>query len=73
MSAELKRLDELLVHGYIRIFITIQIPDDVINACFNWYHIDSYFLIAGTDCTINDDKHIVSAQNMVRVHVMVQY
>eukprot|EP01084_Bolivina_argentea_P244879 410141_1 len=55
--------NELLVFGYVRIQ-TIkckcdQIPADVMNLCFLWYHVNSYFIECGDSCHINKNRNIV--------------
>ena len=52
-------MDELLVYGFIRSVIELQIPMDVINTCVSWY---SYFLKSGSKYTINNDKYIVKSE-----------
>ena len=55
MSLTKKQLDELLVYGYIRRKFELDIPEDIMDLCVLWYHIASYFLVAGKHCTFNDD------------------
>ena len=63
MSLTKKQLDELLVYGYIRREFELDIPEDIMDLCVLWYHIASYFLVAGKHCTFNDDYTICEYNN----------
>ena len=52
--------DELLVYGYLRreskrFKPIIDIPEDIMNICVLWYHIQSYLFKAGKHCEINEN------------------
>ena len=57
MSVPRKYIDELLVYGYLREgrHIEINIPEDIMNICLQWYHIKSYLFKAGKSCIISED------------------
>ena len=55
-----KQKDKLLVHGYIKQITNLNIPSEIIDLCFVWYHIDSYFFKTGMHCKINRSKNKVS-------------
>ena len=53
---------KLLVYGYVRSqnsnskklqLDSLDIPEDIIDLFFLWYHINSFFFKAGDYCTIN--------------------
>ena len=57
-----KARNELLVYGYIRTekqTYSLDIPEDIAQLFFLWYHIDSFFMKAGDHCTINEERNMV--------------
>ena len=59
MALSRRELNELLVHGYTRIHgKSMNIPTDISNTCFSFYHLKPYFLKAGACCSINETKDI---------------
>ena len=62
MSTLRKQRDELLVCGYLRENTPCDIPDDIINICTKWYHVDAFFEKAGATLTINEEKILSKEQ-----------
>eukprot|EP01084_Bolivina_argentea_P203277 347211_1 len=53
-----KHKNELLVHGYMR-ENNSKLPTDIIDLCFEIYHIESFLFLCGNRLEINEDKDIL--------------
>ncbi len=52
-------LDELLVHGFVRLNTKHKIHTDnmdIKKLCFLWYYVDSHLMKAGDKCELNENK-----------------